>query len=257
MDKHAAWYWDGDGPQPQACRFKQLNMVAESPDLDPLSQAARVAAMADGLNTMEPMIVNCEEYGQKNVAVAIQCLNAARIANDTGRYGAYVTQANGDRWGICGKFMDPKENYRCIEQVYNAVRSLDPWVDFWCLDLFEAEMTLPTDPQTDYPLCFGTTDTDATWEIIAQTRLGLVRHTGKPWWAVFGVKAIPGVDKPVGTTVDAERLYNRALWAKSNGAEAVCVLAWDEARYKHQNSQNGKVVASTEIIRALNAIGKL
>lgn len=257
MNKYAVWYWDGIGPQPEKLGYKALNMVSESADLNLDAHALRVATMADGLESGESLVINVEHYGRSNVVNAIRLINAARVANPSIFIGVYVTQANGDHWGLCGKLPTPKDNALAVSVTNEALEQLAPWVDFWCVDLYAAETT------DDQPMRFFDranpatidVDQDATWEVLAATRVAMLERFGKPWMGFMAVTVISSTNKPRASIIDKNRLYARASWCKHKGADSLAILVWDDSRKKADGT--GAVANSPDIQQALSAIGKL
>ena len=257
MNKYAVWYWDGIGPLPEKFGYKTLNMVSESQDYDLDAHALRVATMADGLESGEHLVINVEHYGRSNVVHAIRLIHAARVANPSIFIGVYVTQANGDPWGLCGKLPTPKDNALAISVTNEALEQLAPWVDFWCVDLYTGETT-EGQPIRFFDRANPATldiDQDATWEVIAATRVAMLERFNKPWMGFMAVTAISGTPKARATTIDKNRLYARAAWCRNKGADSIAVLVWDDARKK--SAGTGAVANTPDIQQALNAIGKL
>ena len=257
MNKYAVWYWDGIGPRPEKLGYKALNMVSESADFDLDAHALRVTTMADGLESGESLVINVEHYGRNNVVHAIRLVHAARVANPSIFIGVYVTQANGDPWGLCGKLQTPKDNALVVGVTNEALEQLAPWVDFWCVDLYSGETT-DGQPMRFFDRGNAATiniDQDATWEVVAATRVAMLERFNKPWMGFMAVTTISGSAKNRATVIDKNRLYARAAWCKSKGADSIAVLVWDDARKK--SSGTGAVANTPDIQQALAAIGNL
>ena len=248
MNKYAAWHWDGAGPEPSALGYRQVNQVNESADLSVDGHALRVATMADGLESSSHLVINVEKYGANNVPVAVRLANAARVANPSVFIGAYVSQANGDKWGLCGRLQVPRDNMLAVEQVRTTLDQLAPWVDFWLVDMHFSE-------KNDSAIEFWNTTARATQEIIVTQRVAMLEAYDKPWWGVMNVMAVPSRDKGRATFAGSEWVYEQAAWCRAKGADAVYVMVWDDARKKAEGV--GRVACTPEIQKTLANIGKL
>ncbi|HYD00683.1 MAG TPA: hypothetical protein VEB22_05600 [Phycisphaerales bacterium] len=249
MNKYAAWHWDGSGPELARFGFKQVNQVNESVDLSIDAHAVRVAEFAEGLESGEHLVINCERYGNRNVIHAIRLAHAARAANPGVFIGVYVPQVNGDKWGICGRLPSPRDNMIAVQRTTEAIEQLAPWVDFWPVDMHFGESG------TNTPVAFWDTTPQATQELIVTQRVAMLEPYGKPWWGVMSVSAVPDLAKPIGTIVNKDWLYAQAAWCRNKGADAVYVMVWDDARHKAEGT--GRIANTPNITQTLASIGKL
>lgn len=256
MKKLSAWYFDGPGPSPDSLGFTALSLVGESEDLVLEKQVAAVTAAAAALPAGGMLVVNAERYKDGNIAAAVACLEAAHKANPAGLYSAYVPQLGGERWGICGKQSDPAVNARAVAAVLAVAEKLAPFVDFWCVDMFRANSTI--DANTDAPMQFYNTTPDATWEIVAATRVALLARFAKPWVGMIGVKSIPGTAKQRADELDAQVVLHDARWCEGKGAAGVCVMVWDDAKKNAEGAGGtGTVAVTANINKALALVGRL
>lgn len=268
MHKLSVFTFDPAGPAlpaDVARMYAPLAMTSENGETDWKGQAARVEVMADGLPPGAVLLANCEHYGDNTVA-AVGCARACRRGNGLVRYGCYHPAVNGGTYydvaGSNGRNNVDARNAKAVSDAEQmaAVGQLSPFVDVWFLDLFSAESG--GDANAPGLVRLLGRDAAASREIVFGRRVQAVAHTGKPWYGVLGVVAVPGkMDKPKGMVVEsgaefsAETLYADAAWCYKNGAEGVVVMAFDPCR-RAGVEKTGAVVCTPEVVKALRGIGK-
>jgi len=268
MKKLSVFTFDPAGPAlpaDVARMYAPLAMTSESGESDWKEQAGRVEVMADGLSPNAVLLANCEHYTDNTVA-AIGCARACRRGNEFVRFGCYHPAVNGGTYydvaGSNGRNNTAARDAKVIsdEQQQAAVAELSPFVDVWFLDMFSAEDG--GDANAPGLVRLLGRDSAASREIVFGRRVQAVAHTGKPWYGVLGVVAVPGKKDQAramvvqgGTEFSAETLYADAAWCFKNGAEGVVVMAFDPCR-RNGVDKTGAVVVTPEVVKALRGIGK-
>lgn len=249
MKKLAIWYWEGDGPTPTSLGYRQANMVSESPDRSFADHRRRAEEMARNLDAGDHLIINCEQYGKDNAVNAIGLVSAVRSVNRGVYIGAYVPQANGDRWGICAKIDNPRDNALACQSVTETLDQLAPWVDFWCVDCFEAENSKGD------PITFSGMTPEATSELIRATRVAMLESYSKPWWGFCGATVVPGKRRDRNVVLPPDRFRQVAHWCRLRGADALLAMVWDDSRKAKEGT--GVVAPSAAIIKDLRLAAQL
>lgn len=268
MNKLSVFTFDPAGPAlpaDVARLYTPAAMTSENGESDWRGQADRVEELAAGLLPNAVLLANCEHYTDNTLA-AVGCGQACRRSNPFVRYGCYHPRVNGGTYDdVAGS--NGLDNTRAREAKRRsdkgqmaAIAELNPFVDVWFLDVFSAEGGAGGMGGAGMKRLLGR-DAAASREIVFGRRVAAVAHTGKPWYGVLGVVAVPDrLEKPRGRVVEsdaefsADTLYADAAWCFKNGAEGVVVMAFDPCRRKSEGT--GAVVVTPEIVRALRGIGK-